>query len=136
MDNFKLYNEEKNEAKLAELWPAYLALLSQHGVGNPILSKSIESALNIKGACVRALLNYGLRQGVLVSSSGDGYFICNSRAQAYPYLHHIRERMIALQTHIRLSESIINGMPLEAEDKPFESEDLWDVEDILRESGI
>ena len=128
MENFKQYNDEKNEAKLAELWPSYLALLSQHGVGNPILSKSIEAVLNIKGVCVRALLNYGLRQGVLVSSSGDGYFICNSRAQAYPYLHHIRERMMALQTRIELSEAIIEQMPLEAGDKPFTNEcDIIDV---------
>jgi lipoate-protein ligase A len=111
MENFKNYDVEKNESQYKDLWPAYYNLLSQHGIDNPILSKTIEVTLGIKGSAVRGLLNYGLHQGVLILTSNEGYALSADRETAYPYLHHLKERVAALEARIALSEALIDNMP-------------------------
>jgi len=135
MDNFQSYDAEKNESQYKDLWLPYYELLLQHGIDNPIKSKAIEQALGIKGAAVRGLLSYGLHKGLLISTCKQGYFISKNKVEALPYLHHIAERIIALQNRLKLSEAILDSLPIGAEKYADKFTD-FDLDSFLESEGI
>lgn len=122
-----MYQPSKQEF-LEKLWPRFLQTVSKGTFENPIKAQVIAALLECTIRQVAELTNYGIEhKKILISTNTLGYYVPQDRIQAELDLHHLREREIALNKRILLSEAIIEKMPVTGV-----ISDVW-TDDALRD---